>query len=233
MSEATVLVDDVAGIRRIQLHRPARRNAIDRPTVEALLAAIAGAVDEDAAVIVLGSIDPALFCSGADLDLTDAERSDVSDLLYALYEAMLTCPCPIIGAVGGPAVGGGAQLVLACDVVVAGPAARLRFPGTGHGVLVGAWALPGIVGRQRATELLLSRRWVGADEAVALGLAQHRADDADADALALAETIAGSDRTTVQHVKRESRGPDLLPRLRSERARNRAYWTGSTAGLVR
>ena len=233
MTEATVLVDDVDGIRRIQLHRPARRNAIDRPTVEALLAAIADAADARVAVIVLGSTDPTLFCAGADLDLADPDRSDVSDLLYALYEGMLTCPCPIIGAVGGPAVGGGAQLVLACDVVVVGPAARLRFPGTGHGVLVGAWALPGIVGRQRAAELLLSRRWVSADEAVSLGLAQHRADDADADALALAATIAASDRVTVQHVKRESRASELLQRLRAERARNRTHWTGSTTGLTR
>ena len=88
----------------------------------------------------------------ADLSLADDERAQVSDLLYRLYQRMLLSPAPVIAAVDGPAVGGGAQLALASDLRVGGAGARLRFVGPGHGLAVGSWGLPSLVGRGRGCE---------------------------------------------------------------------------------
>ena len=96
-----------AGFRRVRLARPERRNALDLGMVRALHAAFAA---EPAAPVVLDSTDPGVFCAGADLTVSDAERAEVSDLLYQCYEVMITRPGPVIAVVSGPAVGGGAQL---------------------------------------------------------------------------------------------------------------------------
>lgn len=219
------------GVARLRLDRPARRNALDAPLVEALHDAIGGL---DARAAVLASSDPSVFCAGADVDLEDAERARVSDRLYALYERMLAAGPPLIAAIGGAAVGGGAQLAVACDVRVAGPRARLRFAGPGHGLAVGAWALPSLVGRGRAMELCLSMRWVAAEEAHRIGLVDRLADDPDAAALDLAEAVAGLDADAVRRVKRivATAGRDAVA-LAEEAEGNRRSWSGSMAGLTR
>jgi enoyl-CoA hydratase len=73
------------GVLRLRLDRPARRNALDRATLELLLDAFAAPGDP---VVVLGSTSREAFCAGADLGLADAERAAVSDLLYELYGRM-------------------------------------------------------------------------------------------------------------------------------------------------
>src|SRR4051812_22571332 len=147
MPGGSLVIDRPAeGVTRLRLDRPERRNALDRDLVEALDDAVRGL---DGHVAVLGSTDPACFCAGADLDLDDAERAEVSDGLYGLYAVMTASPVVLVAALDGPAVGGGAQLAVACDVRIAGPGTRLRFPGAGHGLAVGGWALPSLVGRGR------------------------------------------------------------------------------------
>src|SRR5919107_4752955 len=131
-------------VLRLRLNRPDRLNAINTPLVEALNTAFDGV---DARAVVLDSSTPRAFCAGADLDLEDAERARVSDLLYALYEKMVRLPIPIVVAINGNAVGGGAQLAIAGDLRVAGPLAILRVAGPGHGLAVAAWGLPSLVGR--------------------------------------------------------------------------------------
>jgi enoyl-CoA hydratase len=215
------------GVVRLRLNRPERRNALDLALVEALHDAV-GALDAGAAV--LASTDPAVFCAGADLDIADAERVRVSERLYALYERMLTCATPHVAALEGPAVGGGAQLAVACDVRIAGPGARLRFVGPGHGLAVGAWALPSLVGRGRAMDLCLSMRWVDADEAVRIGLGDRPADDPQAAALDLAEHIAGLHPEAVQRVKRLVATAAHHGAVLAEEAEgNRRAWSGSMA----
>jgi len=213
------------GVVRLRLNRPERANALDAALVEALHDALS---DLDARAVVLASNAPRMFCAGADLGLADEERMRVSDRLYALYERMLTAEVPLVAAIDGPAVGGGAQLAVACDVRVAGPEARVRFVGHGHGLAVGAWALPSLVGRGRAMELCLSMRWVDAQEALAIGLVDRRADDADAEALALAEQIAGLDAPAVARVKQVvGTAAGRAAALAEEAAGNRDAWSGS------
>ena len=121
---------------------------------------------EPAAPILLDSTDPGVFCAGADLTVSDAERAEISDLLYQCYEVMITRPGPVIAVVSGPAVGGGAQLAGAADLRVAGPDASFRWTGPpGRALAVGAWLLPSLVGRGLALELTMTGRWVDAAEA--------------------------------------------------------------------
>ena len=213
------------GVVRLRLNRPERANALDTRLVEDLHDAIS---DLDARAAVLASVDSRAFCGGADLDLEDAERMRVSDRLYELYELMSTTATPLLAAINGPAVGGGAQLAVACDVRVAGPAARLRFVGPGHGLAVGAWALPSLVGRGRAMDLCLSMRWVEAQEALEIGLVDRRADDAEAEALALAGQIAGLDPAAVGRVKAVvATAGGRAEALAEEADGNRRAWSGS------
>ena len=216
-----------AGVLRLRLDRPRRRNALDRPLVEALLAALDAPAEP---VVVLGSTSPEAFCAGADVTLPDAERAEVSDLLYGLYERMTGCEAIVIAAVGGPAVGGGAQLAIAADLRVGGPRARFQVAGPGHGLAVGAWGLPSLVGRGRAMELCLTMRAVGAEEALAIGLVDRLAEDAGAAALELAAALAALDAPALARVKRIAwTAAGAREALEQERAGNRAAWTGSMA----
>ena len=211
---------------RLRLDRPECRNALDRPLVEALLDAFAAArrrPSSSSAPARPARSVPVPTCASA-----DDERADVSDLLYELYARMTGCEAIVIAALGGPAIGGGAQLAIAADLRVAAPAAFLQLAGPGHGLAVGAWGLPSLVGRGRAMDLCLSMRAVAADEALAIGLVDRVADDADAAALELAAGLAALDPAAAARVKRVAwSATSALEALDAERAANRAAWTGS------
>jgi enoyl-CoA hydratase len=217
------------GVVGVWLDRPAKRNALDRELVTALGNAFG---DADARAFVLGSSSPGAFSAGADLGLADDERARVSDLLYRCYERMLRCPAPIVAAVDGAAVGGGAQLALASDLRVGGPSARLRFVGPGHGLAIGAWGLPSLVGRGRALELCLTMRPVDADEALSLGLLDRVEPDPRAAALTLASELTRLDAGAVGRIKAVTRtASDLLAALEEERRGNLEAWSGAVGGL--
>jgi enoyl-CoA hydratase len=201
-----------AGYLRLLLSRPDQRNAL----VPGMVAALTDAMQTDSdAVVLLGSTDPRVFCAGADLSMPMADRAAVSDLLYGCCEHMITRPGPVIAVVGGPAVGGGAQLAAAADLRIAGPAARLRFTGpAGAGLAVGAWILPDLVGRGAALELGMTGRWVDAAEALALGLVHRLEDDPDQVAAGLAETLAAAGPLGPGRIKSVAAAGGLLDRLR-------------------
>ena len=113
-------------------------------------------------MIVLGSSRAGRFCGGADTAIDDAERAWVSDALYELYARILALPRPVLAAIDGPAIGGGLQLAISCDMRVAAPGAWLAARGPGHGLAVAAWGLPTLVGRSRALDLCLTGRRVEA-----------------------------------------------------------------------
>jgi enoyl-CoA hydratase/carnithine racemase len=208
----------------LRLDRPRRRNAIDAGVVAALREALRSV---PARVVILGSTDPTVFSAGADLGLPDTERAVLSDELYALYEEMVRHSAPLIAAVEGPAVGGGAQLALACDVRIGGPGARFRFAGVGHGLAVGAWGLPALVGAGHAADLCLSMRWVDAEQAERIGLLSRVVPDPAGEALALAEELLRCDADAIRRVKAIVRDAHTLERLAAEREGNRLAWDGS------
>jgi len=222
---ALVVDRSVDGVLQLRLDRPERRNALDRELLHELLDAFAGLAEP---VVVLGSTSPEAFCAGADLRLADAERAEVSDLLYELYGRITACEAIVVAALSGPAIGGGAQLAIAADLRVAARDARIQVAGPGHGLAVAAWSLPSLVGRGRAMDLCLTMRPVGADEALAIGLVDRVADDADAASLALATDFAALDPAAATRVKRVAWGAArALEALEDERAGNRASWSGS------
>jgi enoyl-CoA hydratase/carnithine racemase len=221
-----------AGYRWLRLARPERRNALDVDLMVAVRDAIA---DEPETPVLLGSADPQVFCAGADLTISDSERSIITDLIYDCCEAMITRPGPVISVITGAAVGGGAQLAAASDLRIAGPGARLRWigppgsgptAGPGPGLAVGAWLLPDLAGRGAAMDLVLTGRWVEAAEALALGLVNRVTDDAERDAEQLAADLAA--RGAAAGVKAVMAAGGLLDRLRAEREVNRAAWARVT-----
>jgi enoyl-CoA hydratase len=217
--------DGVVGIR---LSRPERRNAIDLATVDALIAALH---TDPTHVALLGSTTPGIFCAGADLSVADEERARASDRLYACYEVMLRRPAPVIAVLDGPAVGGGAQLATAADLRIAAPDAWLQWPGPGHGLAVGTWVLPSLVGRGRALELTLTGRRLPAEQALAMGAVTELAEDPWGRALELARQLHHLDPPAVARIRELALGRDLLTGLREERTRNLDGWSG--AGPVR
>jgi len=184
--------------------------------------------------VLLASSDPRVFCAGADLTITDAERAAVSDLVYDCCETIITRPGPVIAVLAGPAVGGGAQLAAASDLRIAGPAARLRWTGPpGLELVVGAWLLPDLVGRAAAMDLVLTGRWVEAAEALALGLVNRVCDDPEPAAAQIAASLAGrgnGPEGSGAGVKAVMAAGGLLDRLRAERSANRSAWARVLAG---
>jgi enoyl-CoA hydratase/carnithine racemase len=207
-----------AGYRWLRLARPERRNALDVSLLRAVTDALAA---DPGGPVLLASADPQVFCAGADLTISDAERAAVSDLVYDCCEIIVTRPGPVIAVLTGAAVGGGAQLAAASDLRITSPAARLRFTGPpGLSLSVGAWLLPDLVGRGPAMELTLTGRWVDAAEALALGLVNEVCDDPGTVAAAIAARLAGRG----SGVKTVMAAGGLLDRMAAERAANRAAW---------
>lgn len=221
-----------AGYRWLRLARPERRNALDVSLLRAVTDALAA---DPGAPVVLASSDPRVFCAGADLTISDAERAAVSDLVYDCCATIVTRPGPVIAVLTGPAVGGGAQLAAASDLRIAGPGARLRFTGPpGLDLAVGAWLLPDLVGRGPAMDLVLTGRWLEAPEALDLGLVNRVCDDPDRAAAEIAAGLAGRGAHSRAHSPADSRAGagvkavmsagGLLDRLEAERAANRSAW---------
>jgi enoyl-CoA hydratase/carnithine racemase len=219
----TLLVDHPRpGVARLLMARPERHNALDRSLVEALRAAVDAEREQ---VIVLGSTGSGRFCGGADTSLDDAERAWVSEALYDLYARILELPRPVLAALDGPAIGGGLQLAITCDMRVAAPGAWLAARGPGHGLAVAAWGLPALVGRSRALDLCLTGRRVDAEEAHAIGLVDRIANRPGEEAVALAAELAELDEPAVARVKAII-ARDLATALAEEAAGNRG-WSGT------
>ena len=165
------------GVARLVLNRPERHNAFDGALKDAFGAAVdALATRADLRCVVVAGAGPS-FCSGADLKMLDelapaAARSFMVDATLA-FRRLERLPVPVIAEVHGYCLGGGFELALHCDFIVAAEDGELGFPETGIGLVPTAGAaerLIGIVGAMRARELLLTGRRVSAVEAVAMGL---------------------------------------------------------------
>jgi enoyl-CoA hydratase len=122
----------------ITLDRPERRNAVDLPSLEAILAALdqARRPDDPARVIVLTGTPPA-FCAGA--DLSGVENDVFVRALQSVLTGFTELPIPVIGAVDGPALGAGTQLASVCDLRVATSRSRFGIPAAKLGIAVDQW----------------------------------------------------------------------------------------------
>jgi len=201
----TVVGDSVSGVSvardgavwTVILDRPARRNAVDRPTADALAAAFrAFEQDGSASVAVLWGAG-GTFCAGADLKaVADGAGNRLEpDGDGPMGPSRMRLSKPVIAAVAGHAVAGGLELACWCDLRVVERDAVLGVFCRRWGVPLidgGTVRLPRIIGLGRALDLILTGRAVGADEALALGLANRVVESGEsrAAAEALAHEIA-------------------------------------------
>lgn len=206
-----------------RLDAPRYRNALSLATVEHLHRVLA---DDPVSTVLLGSTTSGIFSAGADLRADDWTRARLSDQLYACYELMVGRPGLVIAVVDGPAVGGGAQLTAAADLRIASAAACWRWVGPRHGLAVGAWILPELVGRSLALNLTLTGSWLPAEEAVRAGFIADLAADPWKAALDTAQALAEADPSALAAVKQIATRPGLSMQLTEERRRNRDAWTG-------
>lgn len=217
---SVLLAEDFAGTRVLTLNRPDRRNALNTELLRALESGFAAAeADDSVAVIVLTGADPA-FCGGVDLKELE-ERGKPPEM----GEPLRGVSKPVIGAINGPAITGGLELALMCDLLVASENAAFGDTHASLGMLPG-WGqvarLPDAVGGRRAAEMLLTARIIGADEALRIGLVNDVAPHADAmpRALELAAAIGAVDGPAARAILAQLRagaGESLSDRLRRER----------------
>jgi enoyl-CoA hydratase len=167
------------------------------------------------------------FCAGADLrdeaQLTSDGVQAFLDADEAVFAALAGFPGATIAAVNGYAYGGGFELALACDIRVAGPAARFAGVGVKLGLTVSTARLARVAGEAVALDLLLTGRAIDADEALALGLVSSVTADVDADARRVADTVASRAPLSVQANKDALRHCARLP-LAEAVAYERGEW---------
>ncbi|WP_228980502.1 enoyl-CoA hydratase/isomerase family protein [Streptomyces sp. DH12] len=212
------------------LDRPQAMNAVSTAMARSIGAACdALAADPSVRVTVLTSTHDRAFCVGADLkernSFTDAELLRQRPTARAAYTGVLELPMPTVAAVRGFALGGGFELALACDLIVADATAVVGLPEVSVGVIPGGGGtqlLPRRVGAARAAELVFTARRVAAAEAAALGLVDELVeDDARGAALELGARIAANSPVGLRAAKRALRlgqGLDLRAGLEVEDA---------------
>ncbi|MFC9270453.1 enoyl-CoA hydratase/isomerase family protein [Streptomyces zhihengii] len=220
-------------VAELVLDRPKAMNAVSTDMAVSIGAACAAlAADRDVRVTVLTSSNERAFCVGADLkernSFSDADLVRQRPTARGAYTGVLELPMPTVAAVHGFALGGGFELALSCDLIVADATAVVGLPEVSVGVIPGGGGtqlLPRRVGAARAAELVFTARKVEAAEARELGLVDVLADDARTEALALAARIAVNSPVGLRNAKKAMRlgqGLDLRAGLEVEDASWRA-----------
>ncbi len=207
MSE--VLLEEQHGpVRLLRLNRPAVLNALSSELMETLSQRLTALDQDDSVRVVVLTGDERAFAAGADIqELKDNTAiSMLASKQITRWEAIRRFSKPLIAAVSGWALGGGMELVMACDMVIAGDNAQFGQPEIKIGVMPGAGGtqrLTKVVGKARAMELVLTGRTVSAEEAYAMGLVNHvvAREQVVPRALELAQTIADMPPVAVRLAK--------------------------------
>lgn len=194
---STLRVEDEGPVRVITIDRPERRNAVDRPTGEALAVAFRAFDEDDAVSVAVLTGAGGTFCAGADLKAvaTGGGNRVTEDGDGPMGVSRLRLGKPVIAAIEGFAVAGGLELALWCDLRVAADDAVLGVYCRRFGVPLvdlGTIRLPRLIGHSRAMDLILTGRGVGAGEGEAMGLVNRVCPPGDArrTAVALGTEIA-------------------------------------------
>jgi enoyl-CoA hydratase len=197
MTYQNILTEVRGRVGLITLNRPKQLNALNDALMDELSAAL-GAYDADdaiGAIVITGS--ERAFAAGADIQaMKDYSYMDVyrGDFITRNWERLRTVRKPVIAAVGGVALGGGCELAMMCDIVLAADSARFGQPEIKLGVIPGAGGtqrLPRAVGKSKAMDLILTGRMMDAQEAERAGLVARvvPADKLLDEALAVATVI--------------------------------------------
>jgi enoyl-CoA hydratase len=235
MSLTSYSVDE-SGVALLRLERPEARNAINTAMLEELLGHLGSARDDEAVrVLVISSNDHLGLSAGADVrEELDAEGGVRRMELFAqLYNELTDYPKPTVAACHGAVVGAGAEIVIACDLRVAGGNLRLKFLGGELGVPVGPARLVTLCGLSTAKYLLLTARNVSADEAFRMGLVHRVAPAAGTEeaSLELAGEVAAHPPEAVSRLKRMLLSWDGVVERSADEGRGQVEWQRSGPGL--
>lgn len=202
-------------VAEIVLDRPGALNAISTDMASALSAATAAlASDPRVRAVVITSSHPRAFCVGADLKerntFSDADLRAQRPVTRAAYASVFAMPVPVIAAVDGFALGGGFEIALGSDLIVAGESAVFGLPEVAVGVIPGGGGtqlLTRRVGWSRAASLIFTARRLTAREALDLAVVDEvvAAGAARGRALELAETVAANSPVGVRNAKKAMR----------------------------
>jgi enoyl-CoA hydratase len=204
-NDPRVTLERDGNVAVVTLDDPARRNALSlEMTVQLGQAVEEAGADPSVGALVVTATPPA-FCAGGSVDDLLNPRAPLRDM-YAGVLALSRLTIPSVAAVNGPVIGAGVNVPLACDVILASPAARFdpRFmdlgihPGGGH-----LWRMERLVGRQGAAALVIFGESVTGEEAARIGLAWRCVDDDELldTAIALARRAADRPRELVGRAK--------------------------------
>lgn len=196
------------GIAIVRLNRPQVRNALNLSIRQELAEVFRGfTADRELRCVILTG-DRKAFAAGADIE--DMSRIDAIQMYHRhterLWAAVGDCPVPVIAAVNGFALGGGLELAMHCDIIIAGRGARLGQPEVKVGIMPGAGGTQRLlraVGKFRAMRMCLTGETIPADEAYDMGLVSKLVEDDDVGdaALSMARDIAALPPVAVAQIK--------------------------------
>ncbi len=192
----------------VRLNRPEAKNALNNAVRMQLAEAFTEAAADDTlrAIVLTGNAEA--FAAGADIkDMAEAGAIEIMlRRTHLLWRAIAQCPKPVIAAVNGYALGGGCELAMHADIIIAGESAQFGQPEVRVGIMPGAGGTQRLlraVGKFKAMKMVLTGKPVTAREAEAMGLVSEVVADAEVlpAALALAQTIAAMPPLAVQQIK--------------------------------
>ena len=204
-----VLVDNPADhVALVKLNRPEARNALDLPTRKALVAAFRELSDDTDVRCIVVTGDERAFAAGADLKemSTMRPRDWIALGIRQLWKVISDCPHPVIAAVNGYALGGGCELAMHADIIIAGENAKFGQPEVRVGIMPGGGGtqrLTRAVGKYKAMKLLLTGEMIDGQEAFQMGLASEVVPDDQVltRALEMARSIAALPPIAVRFTK--------------------------------
>ena len=231
----TLIYEKKDGIGWVTLNRPEALNVYNvqmRDDLYEVLRAIRD--DDEVRVGIVKGAGEKAFCAGADLSefLTAPPPVAARKARFArdVWRLFLSIPQPIIAALHGYVLGSGMEIALCCDIRIGSPETKFGLPEMGLGIIPaagGTQTLPRTIGRSRALEMLLTNRWIGADEAYQFGLVNRIVPRKDLlqTAEEMARKIASYDPLALRNAKAAvvrgmdlplAEGLDLEKRLASE-----------------
>lgn len=197
------------GVALLTIHRPEVRNALNLALRHALADAFTRLAADDTVRVIVLTGDAKAFCAGADLtEYVDATPAEIAGRdMPRLWGAIAHCPKPVIAAVNGYAIGGGCELAMHADIIVAGESTKFGQPEIGIGITPGGGAtqrLTHAVGKFVAMRMMLTGELIDAATARDAGLVSDLVADADVvpHALTLAATIAAQPPLVARLIKR-------------------------------
>ena len=209
MTAAVVITERPAeGVGLIRINRPEARNALNLEVRKLIGQYLTEMSDDDSVrCIVLTGNDKA-FAAGA--DIKEMANAGTIDMLLRgtqkMWRTIYACPKPVIAAVSGFALGGGCELAMTCDIIIAGESAKFGQPEVKIGIIPGGGGtqrLPRTVGKYKAMRYVLTGDLFGAKEADAMGLVSEVVPDAEVEkrAIAMAVQIAELAPLAIQQTK--------------------------------